>query len=150
MSYFRKMLGLGALLMVMSLVAFVPLALAYDTINSETVNQPGAYVGMFQTTPTGTVTIEATGEATTTTPAATVEATATSAATVEPLATTEPLTAATATVDAAGAAQATATPATTLPATGGEFTPWPMIALLVVGGLILFSGLGLALSRRSH
>jgi cytoskeletal protein RodZ len=144
MSYVRKMLGLGVLLLLISLAVFVPLALAYDTNNLETVNQPGAYVGMFQTTPTGTVTIEATDEATATTePAATTEVTAT----VEPLATTEALT--TATVEA-GAAQATATPATTLPATGGEFTPWPMIALLVVGGLILLSGLGLALSRRSH
>lgn len=38
----------------------------------------------------------------------------------------------------------------TLPQTGGEISmPWTILALIVVGGLILFSGLGLAVSRRS-
>ncbi|MCL4295897.1 MAG: LPXTG cell wall anchor domain-containing protein [Anaerolineae bacterium] len=37
-----------------------------------------------------------------------------------------------------------------LPQTGGEIgLPWMTLALIVVGGLVLFSGLGLAVSRRS-
>jgi hypothetical protein len=38
----------------------------------------------------------------------------------------------------------------TLPQTGGETTPWAMLLLIAVGGLVLISGLGLAFSRRPH
>lgn len=38
----------------------------------------------------------------------------------------------------------------TLPQTGGESTPWAMLLLIAVGGLVLFSGLGLAFNRRPH
>lgn len=36
-----------------------------------------------------------------------------------------------------------------LPETGGEPLPWASI-LLIIGGLALFSGLGLALARRAR
>jgi hypothetical protein len=54
--------------------------------------------------------------------------------------------AATATVTAT--VQATGTPPQVLPQTGGVSTPWVGIALLVIGGLVLVLGTGLAFARR--
>lgn len=157
MSYFRRIFGLGVVLVAIFLVAFVSLAAAHETTHVTPGDEMVAHVGMLQTTPTATDTVstdqvtDTTAATATTTPGGTDN---TGGAAQETI---------TATTEAAGgAAQATATPVGgtqqqgtqqqpgNLPATGGEIgLPWTTLALIVVGGLILFSGLGLALSRRS-
>ena len=162
MSY-RKFLSLSIVLMTL-FILLVPLALAQG-VNPEVGRSDQTYgqrLGMVQTTPEVTGTVEATDEAATPEVTGTVEATdeaAPAEATVSgaevvtdtttgdagaettPAATTEP----------AGAAQATATPLpATLPATGGVRLPWTGILLVVVGGLILAGGLSLVLSRRNR
>lgn len=166
MLYFRRILGLGALTAVISLLAFVSLASAHGTTGAALEEQVAANVGMLQTTPTTTATVTTTDQTTDTT-----GSTATTAPTDanNTGGAAQATITATATTDAAGgAAQATATPAGgvqqqgtqqqgtqqqspgNLPATGGEIgLPWMTLALIVIGGLVLFSGLGLAMSRRS-
>lgn len=157
MSYFRRIFGLGVLLVIMSLVAFVSLASAHGTTGVAFEDQMvSSNIGMLQTTPTTTATVTTTDQVTNTLATATSVLTGTNDTSGAAQGTV------TATTEAGGAAQATATPAGgtqqgtqqqspgTLPATGGEIgLPWTTLALIVIGGLILFSGLGLALSRRS-
>jgi hypothetical protein len=154
MAYWRRIFGLGVLLVAISLVVFVSLASAHEITDVTFGDQVVANIGMLQTTPTTTATVTTTDQVTDTT--GTAEATP--AATTEATSEVQGTTPVTATTDAAGVQ---ATPDTTqqgtqqqspgaLPATGGEIgLPWITLALIVIGGLVLFGGLSLALNRRS-
>jgi|GEM_PF-6333084 len=149
-SYFSLVL---ALLLSLGLVSA---ALAHPVINNSTYSVEQS-IGMFQDSGTGGTDTGGTDDTggTEDVTTGTVTDTTTTTATLGTDTTTDDATGAPAVTDPQQGVQDTQQGTQqqapgTLPQTGGETTPWTMLLLIAVGGLILFSGLGLAFSRRPH